>query len=393
MKKRQKVTVDFEYPVVFTRGVFDPVNTALADMLSGAPARLLFFLDDGLVECWPELPVAIETYCNARNGHLDLLVPPERVPGGERIKNDLRILDRVGRICAEAGVDRHAYIVIVGGGAVLDAVGFAAATIHRGVRQVRLPTTTLSQGDSGVGVKNGLNRFGLKNFYGTFEPPSGVVIDFDFLDTLPRRDWLSGVAEAFKVALIRDEQLLKYLEKNAVDLLYRDRAVMEHVMSRTAELHLRHIGQSADPFERGTERPLDFGHWAAHRLEKMTSHELRHGEAVAIGIAIDLHCALKMSLISPMTLETTLNAMESCGLPLWHEVLNRRSPDGRLEVLEGLERFRQHLGGELTLAMPDGVGKMTFVHRLPETMVEEAVDFLQTRAHPCSGTTHTSPTA
>jgi 3-dehydroquinate synthase len=390
MSSRQELKVPFSYDVVFTRHVFGPDNDSLAGVLEGSPARVVFFLDAGLVDCRPGLPAEIRDWCQRRPESVELAAPVQVVPGGEAIKNDLRILDRVGSLARETGLCRHSYIVIVGGGAVLDAVGFAAALIHRGIRQVRIPTTVLSQGDSGVGVKNGVNRFGQKNFYGTFSPPRAVINDAELLTTLEDRDWTSGISEAFKVALIKDREFLELLSESAEKLSERDLDAMEQVTNRAALLHLDHIAKGGDAFETGSARPLDFGHWAAHRLETMTDHKLRHGEAVAIGIALDLFAAVEMGRITTEDWVFVLDAMERCGLVLWHDALERRDRNHRLEVLAGLSQFREHLGGELTLAMPDGLGRTTDIHELDEELVERAVKALSRRAGRSSGEAHIS---
>ena len=147
--------------------------------------------------------------------------------------------------------------------------------------------TVLAQDDSAVGVKNGINAFGQKNYLGTFTPPFAVVNDSSFLATLSDRDWCGGLSEAVKAALIKDHTFFEDIEERAAALAARDMTAMEHVVRRSAALHLQHIATAGDPFEMGSSRPLDFGHWAAHKLERLTSHQLRHGEAVAIGIALD----------------------------------------------------------------------------------------------------------
>ena len=392
MRTRQEFQVPYGYDVVFTRDIFDVESEVLAERLEGDPAKVLFFVDDGLVEHRPDLPGAIKAWCEARPA-VKLLAPVQLVPGGERIKNDMRIVDRVGRLASETGLCRHSYAVIVGGGAVLDAVGFAAALVHRGVRQIRVPTTVLSQDDSGVGVKNGINRFGQKNFYGTFAPPHAVINDATFLTTLEERDWTSGLSEAFKVAIIKDREFLEHLAESADLLAARDLDAMEEAVQRAAILHLEHIGEGGDPFEMGSARPLDFGHWAAHRLESMTGNVMRHGEAVAIGIAIDMHVAVALGLLDAADWIFVCGAMERCGLVLWHDALSKRDRRGDLEVLTGLSQFREHLGGELTLAMPNGLGQKTDIHELSADLVESAVDALRIRAGRCSTQAHISRTA
>ena len=240
-------------------------------------------------------------------------------------------------------MDRHSFALVLGGGAVQDAAGFAAATAHRGIRTVRMPTTVLSQNDSGVGVKNGVNRFGSKNFVGTFSPPFAVVNDASFLDRLPARDRVAGLAEALKVALIRDAAFFESLEGAADALASFDRDATEEVARRCAALHLRHIATGGDPFELGSARPLDFGHWAAHKLESMTAHELRHGEAVAIGIALDTRYSVEAEPARRGRRRARIHAlMGRLGLPRWHDALAIRAGGGRLAVLDGLDEFREH---------------------------------------------------
>ena len=169
---------------------------------------------------------------------------------------------------------RHCLIAI-GGGALLDVAGFAAAMAHRGVRLIRVPTTVLSQDDSAIGVKNGINAFDKKNYLGTFAAPFAVINDSRFLPTLSDRDWRSGISEAIKVALIRDAAFFDFIEANAVKLHDRDLPVMEQLVHRSAELHYDHITTNGDPYEQGSSRPLDYGHWAAHKLEPVTDYRLR----------------------------------------------------------------------------------------------------------------------
>ncbi len=175
------------------------------------------------------------------------------------------------------------------------------ATAHRGIRHVRFPTTTLSQGDGGVGVKNGVNYFGKKNWVGTFAVPYAVVNDFAFLDTLPAREKRCGLIEAIKVALIRDADFFLWLEKHVEDLAALKPSVVEQAVQRSAELHVEHIATNGDPFEQGSARPLDFGHWAAHKLEQASGFKVAHGEAVAIGMAVDLLYSVKAGILDAAT--------------------------------------------------------------------------------------------
>ncbi len=376
----QEVVVRLSYPVRFTHAILDPGNTTLRDAVD-APARVLVVVDAGLVAAQPAIAGDALAYCRAHADRLELVTPPIVVPGGEAIKNDCRAVDTIRAAIDAHRIDRHAYVVAIGGGAVLDAVGYAAATAHRGVRLIRVPSTVLSQDDSAVGVKNGINQFGKKNFVGTFAAPHAVLNDLDLLQTLSDRDWRSGISEAIKVALIRDAAFFAWIEQHAVALRGRSAAAMEELVYRSAELHLAHIASCGDPFELGSARPLDFGHWSAHKLEALTSHELRHGEAVAIGLAQDCAYACLAGVLDPQDLWRVLDVLERVGLPIWHPAMGAAGAGGRPPLLDGLEEFREHLGGRLTITLIDGVGSAFDVHKLDEALVQEATTLLRHQSH------------
>jgi 3-dehydroquinate synthase len=241
---------------------------------------------------------------------------------------------------------------------------------------VRLPTSVLAQADSGVGVKCGVNLFGKKNFLGVFAPPFAVVNDARFLDTLARRDVVAGMAEAVKVALIRDAEFFAWLDASANQLATGDRDALDVLIRRCAALHLQHIATSGDPFELGSARPLDFGHWAAHKLESMTRHRLRHGEAVAIGLAIDATYAELAGVCESTTASAVRGILGRLGLPLWDEALDAMS-GGRRIVLDGLGEFREHLGGELTITLLRGIGDGLEVHEMHEPLIDAAITRLR----------------
>jgi 3-dehydroquinate synthase len=295
------------------------------------------------------------------------------------VKNDWSRVVEILELVHRHHIDRHNYLVVVGGGALLDMVGLAAATAHRGIRLVRVPTTTLSQDDSGVGVKNGVNAFGKKNFIGTFAPPYAVINDFDLLATLPERDKRAGYVEAVKVACIRDREFFERLERDAAALAAFEPEAMKHLIRRSAELHLNHIANGGDPFEMGSARPLDFGHWAAHKLEQMSGYRLRHGEAVAIGIALDVLYSVRRGLLAAPAAERILGLLERLGFTLFDPELRTVTASGQYGVLEGLEEFREHLGGELTITLLNDIGRGVEVHAMDQDEVRRALDDLETR--------------
>ena len=200
----QSVSVSFNYEVYFTKNLFDLRNPTLAQVITAdgetKPKKIVAVVDAGLLQFQPTLIQQLETYSKFYAETLNLAVEPIIVPGGEVAKNDHGLVEQIHQIVNTAGLCRHSYLLAIGGGAVLDLVGYEAATAHRGIRLIRIPTTVLAQNDSGVGVKNGINAFGKKNFLGTFAPPYAVINDSAFLTTLDERDWRSGIAEALKVA-------------------------------------------------------------------------------------------------------------------------------------------------------------------------------------------------
>ncbi|NOY74689.1 MAG: 3-dehydroquinate synthase [Kiritimatiellaeota bacterium] len=373
----QKIDVRFEYEVAFTEDVFNASNPTLGEIVSKRPApsvpvRVMFIIEKEIAEKHPRVSADISEYIAGMGGNVVLSSPPAILAGGEELKT-FKPVERLCAIFAENKLCRHSFVGVVGGGAFLDVVGFAASLVHRGVRQIRFPTTTLSQNDSGVGVKTGINMFGKKNYVGTFAPPYAVVNDSRFLRSLEYRDWISGVPEAFKVAMIADADFFDFLLDSTAKLADRDESTMSRLIQRSAKLHLNYIATSGDPFETGSARPLDFGHWAAHKLESMTDGALRHGEAVGIGLLIDSRYAADAGLLDRDVCEKVRSAFKLMGLPLFHEALLETKPTGELAVLDGIEDFREHLGGELHVTLPNGIGEKLEVTALDKNGLTEII--------------------
>ena len=379
----QRFSVPYEFPVAFTRGLFRPGNPLLADALAWREPdkrhRCLVYVDDGLAGGDLDLVAAIERYARAHPDRIDLVEAPALVPGGERIKRELTWIEGIQDTIHRLGIDRHSYVIAVGGGAVLDAVGLAAATAHRGVRHVRVPTTVLAQADSGVGVKNAVNLNNVKNFVGTFAPPWAVLNDLDFLGGLSRRDRISGIAEAVKVGLIRDRAFFDWLETNADALAGFEPEAEEYMIRRCAELHMHQIARGGDPFELGSARPLDYGHWSAHKLEALTHNHVRHGEAVAIGLALDARYSVLAGLLPEGDEVRVAALLERLGLRLWHPALVRADAGGSLALLVGLREFQEHLGGELTVTLLRELGVGVEVHEIDADLVRRSLEWLRAR--------------
>lgn len=342
-------------------GVLDSLLTTLH------PLKILVVVDDGITSNQPFLN-SLRKWCERTGAICD---KPLIVAGGESAKNEFTVVNSVLEAINNNNLCRKSCIIVIGGGAVLDAVGFAASTAHRGLPIIRMPSTSLSQGDSGVGVKNGVNYFGKKNFVGVFDPPYAVINDSSLLQSLDKIQWRSGLSEAIKVALIKDESLFEQIEANYKLLLARDIDVMVSVLQQSAKLHLRHITEGGDPFERLDARPLDFGHWAAHKLEQLTNYTISHGDAVAIGLSIDIACSVRLGLLDNSVAMRIFSLLDSLGFPTNHSELTNP------EFLTGIEEFRQHLGGQLTLLMLKGIEKPTEIHRLDHEVVRQVINELR----------------
>jgi len=375
------ITLRNEHRLIFTRDVFAPENLALAKVLTprepGEQVRALVFWDRGLETAFPGFGTRISAWFAARGEAVSLAAAPIVLDGGEHAKNDFAQLERVWQSIEEAGLCRHSYVVVVGGGALLDLVGFAAATAHRGIPLIRLPSTSLSQGDAGVGVKNGVNFFGKKNWLGSFGVPHAVINDLSLLHGLPVRERRVGLVEAVKVALIRDAAFFEFIAARVQPLSVFSQEPFEAVIRESARQHMEHIASSGDPFERGSARPLDFGHWSAHKLEQLSDFALSHGEAVAIGMAVDLLYAKASGLLTDATTRRILGVLQQLGLAIYSPVLDLRGPDGQRRVLEGLEEFREHLGGRLSIPMIRSPGDRLEVHEMDLARVEAAIDELR----------------
>jgi 3-dehydroquinate synthase len=376
-----EIRLAFRFPVYFSRNVFSSSNTVLLKAAPSAvapkPARILFVVDEGVSRAHPDLLAAISGYCRDHAGALELAGPLLALPGGEQVKNDPAPTQQVLQAIHDAMLDRHSYVAAVGGGAVLDTVGYAAAMAHRGIRLIRFPTTVLSQDDSGVGVKNGINGFGQKNYLGTFTPPYAVINDSAFLPTLSDRDWRGGVSEAVKAALIKDGAFFDVIEELAPRLAARDLAAMEQVVRRSAELHLHHIATAGDPFEMGSSRPLDFGHWAAHKLERLTNHAVRHGEAVGIGIALDTTYSYLSGFLPEGDWKRVIALLQALGLSVYAPELTHHAGD-QPAVLRGLEEFREHLGGRLTIMLLKAIGVPFDAHEINKGVMLGSIEVLRT---------------
>lgn len=369
--------IHFDVPQIqrlrFTKDIMDGDFNTLADLIEAsgpAPAKVQIWVDGALQI--PQGANLERLHARLNNElHIDMVDGIKYLPGGECVKRDPRLIESILSSFNEVNLDRRSYVLVIGGGAVLDAVGFAAATAHRGIRLIRIPTTTLAQGDSGVGVKNAINYFGKKNWLGSFATPWAVINDAKILETLPDRDFRCGFSEAVKVSLLKSSEQFETLVANASQIRDRNSEVTQQALKHSILLHLQHITRGGDPFEAEMARPLDFGHWSAHKLEPMSEYSLRHGEAVSIGVALDCLYSSRVYNLSRTDAHRVVRCLAEIGLPTSHPLLENKAA-----LFDGLEEFRQHLGGELTITMIDKPGTPLDVHEIDYAEMDSAIEEL-----------------
>ena len=382
---KRNIRLDFTHRVFFTCDSFSATNETLADILQprqkGHPTKAIVYLDEGLLDGMPNLPEQIASYFRSREDRLDLVCPPKFCSGGEPAKNNFQYIEQIWNDLHDHAMCRHSYVIAIGGGAALDMGGFATPTAPPGLPLIRYPPTSLGQGDGGGGVKNGINYFGKKNWVGTFSVPDAVVNDFSFLRGLPSNQKRAGFIEAVKVALLRDRSFFEQIEEKADELASFDMGAMEEMIRKSAALHLDHIATSGDPFEKGSARPLDFGHWVAHKLEQLSDFRIGHGDAVAIGLAVDLLYSTRIRLVKETTAYRAIELIERLGFTTYDAILHQVDADNISVILKGLDEFREHLGGELTITLIQGIGEGVEVHAMDKLHIKSALDELRKRHH------------
>jgi 3-dehydroquinate synthase len=298
------------------------------------------------------------------------------VPEGETSKQ----LAAFGRLIGELdrlGADRRAVLYCFGGGMVSDLGGFVASAYMRGIRYVNVATSLIGQLDAAVGGKVAVNTAAAKNLVGAFHHPSLVVSDPALLATLSPRDFRSGIAEAIKVAILASPALFTFLKERCDALVARDPAATATLVHEAARLKMELVG--ADPYERDLRRPLNFGHTVGHALESAFAYRgLRHGEAVAVGMAIATELARRRRLLAAGDAAEILALLRRYGLV----GLVDDFPAER--VAEHFRTIRQIRGGRLHFVLPVGLGRVDFTDDVAPGELREA--FLAVREATETGT-------
>ncbi len=286
-------------------------------------------------------------------------------PGGEEHKNLATILS-LSETMVETGLDRKSTVIALGGGIVGDVAGFAASIYMRGIDYIQVPTTLLAQVDSSVGGKTGVNLPKGKNLVGTFYQPSLVFIDVDFGDSLPAREYLTGLAEVLKYGIIWDLEFFAYLEKNADKIARRDKECLQHIVFRCCQIKADIVAQ--DEKENGVRALLNLGHTFGHAFEALTDYRLyNHGEAVAIGIVCASRLSNELGILTRQDLERIHNLITQLGLPVAYSSLEKR------DIIQQMYKDKKTVGGKLQLVLPVGLGRSQVFSDISETQIAQVL--------------------
>ena len=336
---------------------------------SGQAAEQIAKIAGGHRVCLVTHPKLQAAYCAPiESGLRERGIAPHtaQIPAGERYKT-LKTIARLYDAFLEAKLDRKSLAVAIGGGVLGDMAGFAAATYLRGIDFVQVPTTLLAQVDSSVGGKTGVDLPQGKNLVGAFHQPRRVLIDSDTLDTLPARELVSGMAEIVKYGIIYDTNLFERLEKEMPILLRRDKNALAAVIARSCEIKAAVVSQ--DETEQGLRAILNFGHTVGHALEAATAYRTyKHGEAIAIGMAIESRLGEMANLTEPGTTDRLISVLQSAGLPTrWPAAI---SAD---QILQAAQTDKKTVGGRLHFALPRRIGEAFVSSAITDEMVREAL--------------------
>jgi 3-dehydroquinate synthase len=300
------------------------------------------------------------------------------VPVGEASKS-LPAAARVYTRLARARIDRASTLIALGGGVIGDLGGFVAATYMRGIRLVQVPTTLLAMVDSSIGGKTGVNHAGAKNLVGAFYQPALTVADVRVLATLPDRELRSGLAEVIKTAVIGDASLFDHLEQHLPAVLRRETAALVEIISRCAVFKARVV--EADEREQSERRILNYGHTIGHAVEAAAGFgRLTHGEAVAIGMALEARLAQRLGLAAATVVDRQNALLARAGLPTKLGAVSRRA------VWRAMALDKKIRDGVLRCPLPVGIGEVVREQEVPDKLLREVLAGVSTtKRKPSSG--------
>jgi 3-dehydroquinate synthase len=291
------------------------------------------------------------------------------VPDGEQFKN-LDWANAIYTALLTNFFDRTSALVALGGGVIGDLTGFAAATFMRGVPFAQVPTTLLAMVDSSVGGKTGVNHPMGKNMIGAFHQPKKVVMDLGVLASLPKEEFLSGMAEVIKYGVIRDAAFFEYLDRNREKILALDPDALEYIIRRSCEIKAEVV--SRDEREGGLRAVLNYGHTVGHAIETAEHYTMRHGHAVAIGMVYASRLAHKTGLCDASVPRSVEGLIKSYGLPTDLSVLSRR-PAAR-ELMGIMQGDKKAESGKVKFVLPKKIGEVVLTTDWDERHLQELIE-------------------
>jgi len=296
--------------------------------------------------------IVTDTNVQGLYGQLWSDLPVVVIEQGENAKT-LGTIEKIIHQLLQLNAGRNTFLLGIGGGIVSDITGFVASIFMRGIRFGFVSTTLLSQVDASVGGKNGVNFEGFKNMIGVFNQPDFVICDPDVLQTLPKEEISNGFAEIVKHAIIKDEKLFDFLEKNAGMLLNLERGAMQHVVKTSVEIKAAIV--NSDEKEHGERRLLNFGHTFGHAIEKVTG--LSHGKSVSIGMVIASKLSCEMGFLKEFHFERIKNLLLRLGLPVNAEL-------DYFKVLDAIMKDKKCEDDSIYFILPEKPGS-AFIEALP----------------------------
>jgi 3-dehydroquinate synthase len=297
------------------------------------------------------------------------LVHGVEIPDGEQYKT----LDSTNHIYTELlrnSLDRKSALVALGGGVIGDLAGFAAATFMRSVPFIQIPTTLLAMVDSSVGGKTGVNHPLGKNMIGAFHQPKKVLMDMDVLKTLPKEEFLAGMAEVIKYGIIWDEMFFEYLDRNRAKILTLDPEALAYIIRRSCEIKAEVV--SKDEHESGIRILLNFGHTVGHAIETEEHYSMRHGYAVAIGMVYAARLAFRMGLCADSVPARVKKLIASYGLPTDLSALSRKPAVA--DLLDTMQVDKKAEGGKVKFVLLKNMGEAVVTKEWKETALREVLE-------------------
>ncbi len=349
------------FTIHYSSDIFNPQNLDLIEY--GKSKRRIVVVDKTVHEIYGE---NIKSYFDSIKFDLKLKI----IDATEENK-DWKHTDEILQFFESEGVLRRESIIVIGGGVLLDLVGFCCSIYRRGIPYIKVPTTLLAIVDASVGVKVAANHFGRRNRIGAYYPPIATLIDKKFIHSQSEREIVNGIAEIFKLGLIKSEELFELLENN-YDQLLREKFQFGAIPVRVINMAITGMIEELEPnlWEKDLERPVDFGHTFSPLIEMNNIENLKHGEAVVLDCLLSSCISFNRGYINEEELKRIFDTAKNLKLPTWH-----RDFANKELVFAALEDTMRHRNGNQYIPIPTGIGRCAIINNLKE---EELISAMNT---------------